>query len=96
MGEVIGVNHTSIYRVFFMCLCNLNARFTPVFLKITLIPQLLMFCMHGKKSKQIKGKNLSKKNHILSEALVHRGNGVCSLRQSSSPRRRKRFTAVKL
>ena len=31
------------YSVFSMCLCNLNARFTPIFQKITLIPHLLMF-----------------------------------------------------
>ena len=36
--SLIGVNDTSIYSVFSMCLCNLNGRFTPIFLKITLIP----------------------------------------------------------
>ena len=46
LPRLIGVNHTSIYSVFFMCLCNLNARFTPVFLKITLIPNSLMFCRY--------------------------------------------------
>ena len=70
---MIGVNHTSIYMVFFMYLCNLNARFTPIFIKITLIPHLLMFCKHWKKIKQRNRKNLSKKNHLLSEALVRLG-----------------------
>ena len=57
-GWMIGVNHTSIYSVFSRCLCNLNSRFTPIFLKITLIPDLLMFCRIKRKIKQGKGKNL--------------------------------------
>ena len=45
LGEpLIGVNHSNIYSVLFMWLCNLNARFTLIFLKITLILNLLMFC----------------------------------------------------
>ena len=41
---LIGVDLISIYRVFCMYFCNLNARFTPIFIKIKLIPHLLMFC----------------------------------------------------
>ena len=66
---VVGVNHTSIYSVFSKCLCNLNARFTPIFLKITLIPHLLMFFKMKRKIKQGKSKKLRRKN-LLFEALV--------------------------
>ena len=71
-GWLIGVNHTSIYSLFSKCLCNLNARFTPIFLKITLIPHVLMFCKIKRKIKQGKGKKLRRKN-LLFEALVHQG-----------------------
>ena len=43
-NQVIGVNLISIYSMFCMYFCNLNAIFTPVFLKITLIPHFLKFC----------------------------------------------------
>ena len=72
---MIGVNHTSIYSVFSKCLCNLNARFTPIFLNITLIPHLLMFCRIKRKIEQGKGKKLRRKN-LLFEALVRRGKEV--------------------
>ena len=50
---MIGVNHTRIYSVFFcVYICNLNARFTPIFVKITLIFHLLMFCRIIRKIKQ--------------------------------------------
>ena len=29
-GFLISVNHASNFSMFFMCLCNLNARFTPI------------------------------------------------------------------
>ena len=45
---VIGVNHISIYNMFIMCLCNLNAIFTPLFVNITLISHLCEFCKHLK------------------------------------------------
>ena len=70
------MNHTSIYRVFSMCLCNLNARFTPIFLNITLIPHLLMFCKIKRKIKQENEKKLRRKN-LLFEALNHHGEEVC-------------------
>ena len=54
---MIGVNLISIYSVFCMYFCNLNARFTPVFLKITLIPHLLMFCRTRTKIKHSDGRN---------------------------------------
>ena len=72
--RVIGVNLTSIFNVFSMCLCNLNVIFTPIFLKNTLIPHLLMFCKIKGKIKQGKGKKLRRKN-LLFEALVHQGKG---------------------
>ena len=75
LRSMIGVNHTSIYSVFSMCLCNLNARFTPTFLKITLIPHLLMFYKIKRKIKQGNGKKLRRKN-LLFEALVRRGEEV--------------------
>ena len=46
--QLIGVDLISIYRVFCMYFCNLNARFTPIFLNITLILNLLMFCRNRK------------------------------------------------
>ena len=64
------MNHTSIYSVFFMCLCNLKARFTPVFLKITLIPHLLMFCRIRKKIKQNDGRNQVKRNLLIYSSLL--------------------------
>ena len=73
--SLIGVNHTSIYSVFSMCFCNLNARFTPIFLKITLINHLLMFYKIKRKIKQGNGKKLRRKN-LLFEALVRRGEEV--------------------
>ena len=72
---VIGVNHTGIYNMFSMCLCNLNARFTHIFLNIILIPHLLRFCTIKRQIKQGKGKKLRRKN-LLFEALVHRGEEV--------------------
>ena len=51
------MNHTRIYSVFSMCLGNLNARFIPIFLKITLIPHFLMFCRIRRKIKQSDGRN---------------------------------------
>ena len=63
------MNHTSIYSVFSMCLCNLNARFRPIFLNITLIPHLFMFYRIKRKIKKGKGKKLRRKN-MLFEALI--------------------------
>ena len=48
---LICVHFISIYSLFYMYFCNLNARFTPIFLKITLIPNLLMFCRTRRKIK---------------------------------------------
>ena len=53
--QVIGVDLISIYRVFCMYFCNLNTRFTPIFLKISLIPYFLMFCRIRRKIKQSDG-----------------------------------------
>ena len=83
-GKVIGVNHTSIYSMFFRCLCNLNARFTPIFLNITLIPHLLMFCRIKRKIKQGKGKKLRRKNQLF-DALVRRGEEVHQVEEKASP-----------
>ena len=80
---MIGVNHTSIYNVFSMCLYNLNARFTHIFLKITLIPHLLMFYRIKRKIKQGNGKKLRRKN-LLFDALVRQGEEKVSLQQSPS------------
>ena len=44
MGQLIRVNHIRIYSMFLVCLCNLNARFIPLFLSITLIPHSCEFC----------------------------------------------------
>ena len=71
---MIGVNHTSIYSVLFMWLCNLNARFTPIFLKITLIPHLLMFCRIKREIKQGNGRKLRRRTcyskHWFAEAKL--------------------------
>ena len=61
LGVMIGVNHTNIDSVFSRCLCNLNARFTPIFLKITLITHFLMFCRIKRKMKQGKDKKIRRK-----------------------------------
>ena len=87
---LISVNHTSIYSVFSRCLCNLNARCTPKFLKITLIPHLLIFCRIKRKIKQGKGKRLTRKNFFF-EALVRL---YASLRPEGSYRRREGFTTA--
>ena len=64
------MNHTSIYRVFFMCLCNLNARFTPIFVKITLIPHLLMFYRIREKIKQSDRRNQVKRKLLICSNLL--------------------------
>ena len=73
---LIGVNRISIYIVVLMCLCNLNARFMPIVLKIALIPHLLIFCRIRRKIKHGKGKNLRRKN-MMFEALVRCSKEVC-------------------
>ena len=83
---LIGVNHTCIYIVFSRYLCNLNVRFTPIFLKITLIPHFLMFCRIKRKIKHRKGKKLRRKN-LLFEALVRISEDV---RQSEAQERKRR------
>ena len=77
------MNHISIYSVFSKYLCNLNARFTSIFLNITPIPHLLMFCRIKRKIKQGKGKKLRRKN-LLFEALVCRGKEVCQGEEKAS------------
>ena len=84
---LICVNHTSIYSVFSKCLCNLNARFTHIFLKITLIPHLFMFCRIKRKIKQGKRKKLRRTKRTV------RSTGLS--RQGGSPRRREGFGATK-
>ena len=44
---MLGVNLVSISSFFFMCLYNLNDRFTPLFVKNVLIPHSLMFCNYS-------------------------------------------------
>ena len=67
--RVIGVNHTSIYSVFSLFLCNLNARFTPIFLKITLIPICLCFVGIESKASKEEGKK-SKKVEVVLEGIA--------------------------
>ena len=93
---MIGVNHITIYSVFFISLYNLNVRFIPIFVKIILILYLLMFYRHLKKIKQRKRKNLNKKNHLLFKVLVRRDEGICLLQRISSLKQRKRFVVTKL
>ena len=73
---------------FFRCLCNLNARFTPIFLKITRIPHLLMFCRIKRKIKQGKGKKLRRKNLLFRFSKeVCQGEEKASLcKQKNKPR----------
>ena len=54
---MIGVNLVSIFSMIFMCLCNLNARFTPISLKKSLIPHSLVFYKIRRKTKQSDGRN---------------------------------------
>ena len=42
------VDLVSICSVFYMYFCNLYVRFTPIFLKITLVHHLVMFCRNRK------------------------------------------------
>ena len=44
---------------------NLNSRFTPIFLKIKVIPHLLMFCRIKRKIKQGKGKKGKKEEPVV-------------------------------
>ena len=69
---MIGVNHISIYSVFLVCLCNLNAIFTPLFLSITLIHHPCEFA--GLESKVSKDEHKkSKKGEPAPEALLRQG-----------------------
>ena len=43
---LIRVDRVSINSVFLRCLCNLNARFTPLCTNITLTPHLCEFCRY--------------------------------------------------
>ena len=70
-----------------MYFCNLNARFAPIFLKITLIPHLLMFCWNRKNQAKKREKRARKKNLPRSTA---------SSRQSGSLRQRNSFVEAKL
>ena len=74
---VIGVNHTNIYCVFSMYLCNLNTRFTPIFLKITLIPHLLMFFRIRRKIKQSDGRNQVKRKLLSLSRLLAAKERLC-------------------
>ena len=84
---MIGVNLISIYSLFCMYFCNLNARFTPIFLKITLIPHLLMFCRTRRKIKQNEERNQVKRKLLSCSRLLAAAKG--------SPLRKKGFTAGK-
>ena len=66
----MGLNHTSIYNVFFMCLCNLNARFTLIFVKIILIPHLLIFYRIKRKIKQSDGRNQVTRKLLICNSLL--------------------------
>ena len=67
-----------------MYFCNLNAIFTPVFLKITLIPHLLMFWRIRRKIKQSDGRNQVKRKLMSCSLPWRRG----------SPLRRKGFATM--
>ena len=45
-GEVDRVKRIRIYNMFIRCLCNLNAKFTPLCTNITLIPHMREFCRY--------------------------------------------------
>ena len=79
----------------FMCLCNLNARFTSIFLKITLIPHLLMFCRIRRRIKQSEGRNQVKRKWLSYNSLLRQGEGKASPRRGGSPRKRKGFAATR-
>ena len=72
--------------MFIKCLCNPNARFTP----LCVVLQVLK----GKKAKK-RAKRVRKKKPAL-EALLRQGEGTTSLRRSSSPRQRESFAEAKL
>ena len=57
---MIGVDFVSICSVFYMYFCNLNARFTPIFLNIILIPHLLIFAGIESKVSKEEGKKSKK------------------------------------
>ena len=64
------MNHSSIYSVFLVCLCNLNSRFTPLFSNIPLI-RVSISGLESKASKE-EGKKNKRKNmlqkHCFTEA----------------------------
>ena len=93
LGYLIGVNLISICSMCFKCLCNLNARFTSIFLKITLIPHLLLFCRIRRRIKQSEGRNQVKRKWLNYSSLILQGEGKASPRRGVSPRKRKGFTA---
>ena len=90
------MNHTSIYSVFSRCLLNLNTKFTPIFLKITLIPHLLMFCRIKRKIKQGKDKKLRRKNPVVQSTGSPRRGGSPRQRKERSPRKKKEKPRVRL
>ena len=87
------MNHTSIYSMFSRCLCSLNARFTPIFLKIALIPHLLMFCRIKRKIEQGKIKKHKRKNWLFICFAKAKRTFRCSETQASK-RRGLEFTSA--
>ena len=82
------MNHISIYSLFLRCLCNLNARFTPLYVNITLT-DLCEFCRDESKVSKEEDKQ-SKKVEPAPKALLRQGEGI------DSPRQRESFAEAKL
>ena len=72
---MIGVNLITICSMCFMCLCNINVRFTYIFLKIKLILHLLMFCRIRRRIKQSEGNNQVKRKWLSCNSLLLQGEG---------------------
>ena len=75
---MIGVNLITICSMCFMCLCNINVRFTNIFLKIKLILHLLMFCRIRRRIKQSEGNNQVKRKWLSCNSLLLQGEGKAS------------------
>ena len=66
---VIGVNRVSIFSMIFMCFMKLNARFTPLSLRKTLISHFLIFCRFRRKNQAKCRRNQVKRKLLIYSSL---------------------------
>ena len=82
--RLIRVNHISIYNVFLLCLCNLNARITSLFSSITLIPRVSFAGLESKASKEESKKN--KKKNLLQKHCFTEVKQLAKAKKKALPR----------